>query len=367
MCDGGGSISTSFSVSPKEERPYASSSSKPSTPGSYAARAGIRPGDTLLTIGGRPINDVLDYRFYMTDTARSSFRCCGEATPYSARIKKAEYDDIGLEFRDLPDGQAALPAKTSASSASSTRCPRACAKRLYFKDDDSRLSFLFGNYITLTNLTDADIDRIIEMRISPVNVSVHTTDPALRVAMMKNPNAAGSPALHRAAGEGGHPHQHPARCSAPAGTTGRRWKKRWTIWASYIPGVQSIACVPVGLTRYREGLAELRSLHRRRRRATRSTASTAFASKGCWRSTGSGWPIRPDEFFLLAGRPIPAAGYYGEFAQLENGVGLLALLEDEFSGAFADDDGEAGRGGRLHGGHRRWRPARSISVAGASG
>lgn len=159
-------------------------------PGSHAARAGVRPGDTLLTIGGRPINDVLDYRFYMTDRQLELSLLRGGA-PYSVRIKKAEYDDIGLDFETyLMDKQHSC--KNKCVFCFIDQMPPGMRESLYFKDDDSRLSFLFGNYITLTNLTDADIDRIIEMHISPVNVSVHTTDPALRVAMMKNPNAAGS-------------------------------------------------------------------------------------------------------------------------------------------------------------------------------
>lgn len=305
-------------------------------PGSHAARAGIRPGDTLLTIGGRPINDVLDYRFYMTDRQLELSLLRGGA-PYSVRIKKAEYDDIGLDFETyLMDKQHSC--KNRCIFCFIDQMPPGMRESLYFKDDDSRLSFLFGNYITLTNLTDADIDRIIEMHISPVNVSVHTTDPALRVAMMKNPNAAGSLRyIERLAKSGVRVNTQLVLC--PGWNDGEALAKTLADLGKLYPGVQSVACVPVGLTRYREGLAELRSF------TAAEAGDTIDRIEAFQREMLEGHGERvaypSDEFFLLAGRPIPEAGYYGEFSQLENGVGLLSLLEDEFSGAFSDDDGEA--------------------------
>ena len=159
-------------------------------PASYAARAGIRPGDTLLAVDRHPIADVLDYRFYVT-SRRITLELLRAGKPFTARISKGEYDDIGLEFETyLMDRQHTC--KNKCVFCFVDQMPPGMRDSLYFKDDDSRMSFLFGNYITLTNLTDADIDRIIKMRISPVNISVHTTDPALRVQLMKNPHAAGS-------------------------------------------------------------------------------------------------------------------------------------------------------------------------------
>ncbi|GKH48266.1 MULTISPECIES: DUF512 domain-containing protein [Anaerotruncus] len=304
-------------------------------PGSHAARAGVRPGDTLLTIGGRPINDVLDYRFYMTDRQLELSLLRGGA-PYSVRIKKAEYDDIGLDFETyLMDKQHSC--KNKCVFCFIDQMPPGMRESLYFKDDDSRLSFLFGNYITLTNLTDADIDRIIEMHISPVNVSVHTTDPALRVAMMKNPNAAGSLRyIERLAKAGIRINTQLVLC--PGWNDGEALAKTLADLGKLYPGVQSVACVPVGLTKYREGLAELRSFTAAEAGDTIDRVE-AFQQR-MLEEHGERVAYPSDEFFLLAGRPIPAAGYYGEFAQLENGVGLLSLLEDEFSDAFSDDDGE---------------------------
>ena len=156
-------------------------------PASPAERAGILVGDVLLSIGGREVRDVLDYRFFLADE-RITLSLLRDGSPYEVTIEKELYDDIGLGF--------ASPLMDEKQRCAN-RCifcfidqnPKGLRESLYFKDDDSRLSFLHGNYVTLTNMTDADIDRIIEMRFSPVNVSVHTMNPALRVEMMHNKNA----------------------------------------------------------------------------------------------------------------------------------------------------------------------------------
>ncbi|WP_066452958.1 DUF512 domain-containing protein [Anaerotruncus rubiinfantis] len=301
---------------------------------SYAERAGIRPGDTLLTIDQNPVNDVLDYRFYMTNPVIELHLLRGGAA-YSAQIKKGEYDDIGLEFETyLMDKQHSC--KNKCIFCFVDQMPKGMRETLYFKDDDSRMSFLFGNYITLTNLTDADIDRIIKMHISPVNVSVHTTDPALRVRMMKNPNAAGSLRyLKRLTDAGIKVNTQLVLC--PGYNDGEALEKSLNDLGVLYPNLQSIACVPVGLTRHREGLPALRPF---------DAAGAADTIERIHRFAGRMQALHgervaypSDEFFLKAGQPIPDAAYYGEFAQLENGVGLIALLKDEFETAFASDDG----------------------------
>ncbi|RGX56043.1 DUF512 domain-containing protein [Anaerotruncus sp. AF02-27] len=299
---------------------------------SYAERAGIRPGDTLLTIDQNPVNDVLDYRFYMTNPVIELHLLRGGAA-YSAQIKKGEYDDIGLEFETyLMDKQHSC--KNKCIFCFVDQMPKGMRETLYFKDDDSRMSFLFGNYITLTNLTDADIDRIIKMHISPVNVSVHTTDPALRVRMMKNPNAAGSLRyLKRLTDAGIKVNTQLVLC--PGYNDGEALEKSLNDLGVLYPNLQSIACVPVGLTRHREGLPALRPF---------DAAGAADTIERIHRFAGRMQALHgervaypSDEFFLKAGQPIPDAAYYGEFAQLENGVGLIALLKDEFEAAFASD------------------------------
>ena len=159
--------------------------------GSRAARAGILAGDILVSINGNEINDVLDYRFYLADK-EVILAVIRDEKAISFSIRKQEYDDIGLDF-ETPLMDKKHSCKNKCVFCFIDQLPRGMRSTLYFKDDDSRLSFLHGNYITLTNLEERDIDRIIKMHISPVNISVHTTDPDLRVKMMKNPRAGEAP------------------------------------------------------------------------------------------------------------------------------------------------------------------------------
>ena len=152
---------------------------------SPAARARIKAGDTLLSINGRDINDVLDYRFFIPDQKLKVKLETVKGRRRTVRIRKESYAELGMVFDTyLMDKQRSC--RNKCVFCFIDQLPQGMRESLYFKDDDSRLSFLFGNYITLTNLTDHDVDRIIEMHISPINVSVHTTNPALRCKMMNN-------------------------------------------------------------------------------------------------------------------------------------------------------------------------------------
>ena len=154
------------------------------TPHTPAAKAGIRAGDRLVAVNGNLIHDVLDYRFYMIDTALT-VEVERDSKPLTFHIKKEEYDELGLEFTDyLMDRQHHCANKCVFCFVD--QLPKGMRETLYFKDDDSRMSFLFGSYVTLTNMTDEDIARIIKMHISPINISVHATNPELRVELMKN-------------------------------------------------------------------------------------------------------------------------------------------------------------------------------------
>ena len=157
-------------------------------PDSPCGRAGVCPGSRLLSIGRHTVNDVLDYQFYSMESHLKLYLEHPDGKPYMLRIRKGEDEDLGLEFETY------LMSKQTGCRNKCIFCfidqlPKGLRDSLYFKDDDERLSFLFGNYITLTNLDEEHIDRIIKMRISPVNISVHTTDPALRVRMMQNKDA----------------------------------------------------------------------------------------------------------------------------------------------------------------------------------
>lgn len=303
-------------------------------PRSPGGRAGIQAGDTLLSINGHEITDVLDYRFYMTSSVlQLSLMRGGKA--FSKRIHKGEYDDLGLEFETyLMDKQIAC--KNKCIFCFVDQMPPGMRESLYFKDDDSRLSFLFGNYITLTNLSEKDIDRIIQMRISPVNVSVHTTDPELRVRMMKNPAAASSLGYLERLVQAGI-HVNAQLVLVPGWNDGAALEKTLQDLGQLGPNLQSIACVPVGLTRYREGLPELQPFERQG--ALDTIAIIHRFAENMLAERGSRIARPADEFFLKAGIEPPPSDYYGDFDQLEDGLGLFSMVRDDFLAALEDDEG----------------------------
>ncbi len=293
--------------------------------GALAEAAGIRPDDILLSINNNPINDVLDYRFYLTERQiRLSLSRDGRV--YETSIKKDAYDDIGLEF-DTP-----LMDKKRRCTNGCVFCfidqnPNGMRETIYFKDDDSRLSFLHGNYITLTNLADADIDRIIKMRFSPVRVSVHTTDPELRIRMMKNKRAGEVLSyLERIAESGLELHAQIVLCR---GLNDREALDRtMRDLQKYIPSLTSVSVVPAGLTRHRDGLYPLSPFTTEEASAVIDQVNAVGES--CLKAHGARIFFCSDEFYLTAGRPLPESNYYEDYAQLENGVGMLRLFEDDF-------------------------------------
>lgn len=299
--------------------------------GSYADRAGVTPGSTLLSINGSEIADVLDYRYCIQGKKLSLLLegACGE---YTANIRKSsEFADIGLEFETyLMDKQHSCRNKCIFCFVD--QMPKGLRDSLYFKDDDSRLSFFFGNYITLTNLSEREIERIISLHISPVNISVHTMNPQLRVAMMKNPNAGKCLDILRRFYEAGI-EMNTQLVLCPGINDGDELRFSLNELAKYAPYVKSIAAVPVGLTKYREGLPELKSYD------AKSAAGVIdiideFNAHYAYFNSGSVIAFASDEFYLLCGRELPDADYYGEFSQLDNGVGLCALLKSQFEEAL---------------------------------
>ena len=306
------------------------------TPRSPAAKKRVAAGDVLKSINGHVIEDVLDYRFYLTE---SRLTLCLD-TPRGERTVTVRADkagDIGLQFDTyLMDKQRAC--KNNCIFCFIDQLPHGMRDSLYFKDDDSRLSFLFGNYITLTNLSERDVDRIIDMHISPVNVSVHTTDPALRCRMMNNRFAGDALRhLYRLAEAGIALNCQLVLC--PTYNDGEALSKTMEDLAALFPSVQSVAAVPVGLTKFRDGLTPLRPF-------TREEAADVIArmegmANRLEAEHGHRLFFPSDEFYLTAGLPIPAAESYGEFAQLENGVGMMALMKEEFEAALEEAEGEA--------------------------
>ncbi len=294
----------------------------------------IAAGDVLLAVNSHEINDVLDYRFY-TSACKLKLKIeTAKGKKRTVKLKKGEYDDLGLCFETyLMDKHRAC--KNKCIFCFIDQMPKGMRESLYFKDDDSRLSFLFGNYVTLTNLSDRDIDRIIEMHISPVNVSVHTMNPDLRVQMMKNPNAGESLRyLNRLAKAGIKLNTQLVLC--PGINDGKELEFSLSELGKLYPAVQSIACVPVGLTRHRNGLPQLKAYTAEAAMAVINTVDDFNAHFKHFK--GEAIAYAADEFYLKAGIAIPDAEYYGDYPQLENGVGMWRLLKEEFINALDECD-----------------------------
>ncbi|MEG3006848.1 MAG: DUF512 domain-containing protein [Oscillospiraceae bacterium] len=293
---------------------------------SPADKAGIKNGDIIISINSHKIRDVLDYKFYMTDNVLEIALESGNLT-----IKKGEYEDLGLEFETyLMDKQHSC--KNKCIFCFVDQMPKGMRDSLYFKDDDERMSFLFGNYITLTNLYDEDIERIIKMRISPVNISVHTTNPELRVKMMANPRAAETLSyIKRLTDAGIKVNTQLVLC--PDINDGEELEKSLDDLGKLYPNLQTISCVPVGLTDYREGLHKL--LPYTKEQASKTIEIIENFSGKMLEKNGERLAFPADEFFIKSGRALPDYEYYGEFNQLENGIGLLTMLEEEFNDACA--------------------------------
>lgn len=301
-------------------------------PGSHAAAAEILPGETLLSINGHEIYDVLDYRFYETNPHLTLAVADETGMVREIHLRKGQYEAIGLEFATyLMDSQHSC--RNRCIFCFIDQLPDGMRESLYFKDDDARLSFLFGNYITMTNLSERDISRIIEMHISPVNVSVHTTDPELRCRMMGNRFAGRSlAALQRFAENGIRLNCQIVLC--PGINDGEALARTLRDLTALGGALESIACVPVGVTRYREGLYPLKTFDRES--AAAALAVIEQFGEECIRTRGARTVYASDEFYLLSGRPVPAASYYEDFPQIENGVGMFASMQEEFDFALQD-------------------------------
>lgn len=292
---------------------------------SRADKAGIKENDTLISINGREINDVLDYRFHLANRNLDIIiERNGEKLHFA--INKQEYDDIGLDF-ETPLMDKKHSCENKCIFCFIDQLPKGLRKSLYFKDDDSRLSFLHGNYITLTNLEDKDIDRIIEMHISPVNVSVHTTNPELRVQMMKNKRSGEVLRyLKRFADAGIHVCGQIVLCKGI--NDGAELERSMNDLLEYFPALQSVSIVPAGKTKFREKLFALESFTKEDCKSVIQQVE-AFADK-CLEKFGSRLFFCADEFYIKAELPLHDDDYYEGYAQIENGVGMLTSLLTEF-------------------------------------
>ena len=287
-------------------------------------------GDAVVSINGNKIIDVLDYKFYAYDSRLSVRLRRPDGSEHEVTVHKPEGGDLGLEFESyLMD--------TPRSCANNCvfcfidQLPKGMRKTMYFKDDDARLSFLLGNYITLTNLSKREIERIIALHISPINVSVHTTNPELRRKMLQNPRAGESIETMRRFARAGIVMNCQIVC-CPGLNDGEELLRSMRELEEMYPGIHSVSIVPVGLTRFREGLYPL-TPYTRELAAETIDMVTAFGDE-CLKRHGTRIFFCGDELYIKAERELPPDEFYEEHTQLENGVGMIRLLETEFRSAL---------------------------------
>lgn len=295
-------------------------------PGSIAEEAEIQPGDVILSINGEEIEDIFDYRFFSTDEKLLVEVLKPDREIWELEIEKDEYEDLGIEFND-PMISEAKSCKNKCIFCFIDQLPEGMRETLYFKDDDTRLSFLTGNYVTLTNTDFNDIRRIIKYKMSPINVSVHTTNPELRKFMLNNRFAGDVLDKIKALTDGGIT----VNCQivlCRGINDGCELDRSISDLASLYPGVRSLSVVPVGITKYREGLFSLQPYNKESSRKV--VEQVRSWQKRFLKGFGSKIVFLADEFYIMAGEELPDYDHYEGFPQIENGVGLVTLLRYEF-------------------------------------
>ncbi len=301
-----------------------------------AYRHGIRAGDVLHTINGEDVIDQIDYQALTAKPRLDMMLTGADGAQKRVQILKSPDASLGLTFDD------SLMCKPRSCKNKCVFCfidqmPPNLRDTLYVKDDDWRLSLMMGNYITLTNVDDAEFERVLRRKASPLYISVHATNPAVRVHMMKNPAAAQLlPRLERLRDAGLKFHCQIVLC--PGFNDGAVLDETLETLSSLYPAAQSAALVPVGLTRFRDGLAEVKPY-------TQETAQAILQQAAAWQqkllcTLGTRFVFPADEFYCLAQRPYPDEDAYEGYPQIENGVGLLSKFEDSLRLA-AQEGGKA--------------------------
>lgn len=305
-------------------------------PGSIADELGIEAGDKLISINDNEIEDVFDYHFYVNDEELVLLIEKPNGEEWELEIEKDYEEDLGIEFEQgLMDEYRSCHNKCMFCFID--QMPEGMRDTLYFKDDDSRLSFLQGNYVTLTNMSDHDIERIVRYHLEPINISFQTTNPELRCKMLHNRFAGDALKKVDTLYESGI--QMNGQIVLCKGINdGEELERSIRDLSKYVPCLQSVSVVPVGLTKYREGLYPLEPF-------TREDAVKILDTIHRWQDKfyeeyGIHFIHAGDEWYILAGEEMPEEERYDGYLQLENGVGMLRLLENEFEEAYEKADGD---------------------------
>ena len=300
------------------------------TPRSPAARAGLRAGDELLRIGGEPVIDFLDYQA-LTAEKKLDILFRHDGAEKRVSIRKQEYEPLGLEFeKPMMSGMRLCCNKCLFCFVD--QLPENVRPTMRVKDDDWRMSLMMGNYVTLTNVSDRELERMIARHASPLYISVHCTDPELRSHMVGTPRAAKLMQQLRALSDGGVEF-HTQAVLCPGINDGEQLERTISDLIQ-LPGCLSLALVPVGLTGHRDGLSPLRCYESEEAKAVIEIANRWREKLLAERDTRFVFPS--DEFYLQAGMEIPADEEYEDYASIDDGVGLLRLLHTEFSDAWND-------------------------------
>lgn len=303
-------------------------------PGSIAEEMGIEAGDQLLKINDNEIEDIFDYQYLVQDDHLDVLIKKADGEEWLLDIDKDFDEDLGIEFENgLMDDYRSCSNKCIFCFID--QMPKGMRPTLYFKDDDSRLSFLQGNYVTLTNMSDADIDRILKYHLSPINISFQTTNPELRCKMLGNRFAGDAlKKVDRLCAEDSGIELNGQIVLCKGVNDGDELERSIRDLTKYLPNLQSVSVVPVGLSKYREGLYPLEPFNAED--AANVIETIESWQKKVYNEYGMHFIHASDEWYFLAGRDFPEAERYDGYLQLENGVGMMRLLIDEFDEAFDD-------------------------------
>lgn len=300
-------------------------------PGSIAEELEVEPGDVLVSVNDHPIEDIFDYHYYTNEEYLTVVIRKPDGEEWELEIEKEYEDDLGIEFENgLMDDYKSCHNKCIFCFID--QMPKGMRDTLYFKDDDSRLSFLQGNYVTLTNMKEHDLDRIIEYKLGPINISVQTMNPELRCKMLNNRFAGEALKKLDRLYESGIPmNGQIVLCKGV--NDGAELERSIQELMKYMPVMESVSVVPVGLSKYRDGLYPLEPFEKED--ACEVIDMIEKYQKECYEEYGLHFIHASDEWYLLAERELPAEDNYDGYIQLENGVGMLRLLRDEFAKALS--------------------------------